>query len=128
MTNTPNSTPAEELKAAREEIAQLKAALAKGQENCDAEYATLREERDQARREAKESALQYRLLQAANFKHIEKIQKLHRRCQAAEGKLQRLQHSALIGKFMAVIEEQQKSRSELEKLTERMRAELRKKA
>lgn len=35
--------------AGSREVGQLKAALALGQENCDAEYDTLREERDEAR-------------------------------------------------------------------------------
>lgn len=37
--------------AGSREVGQLKAALALGQENCDAEYDTLREERDEARAE-----------------------------------------------------------------------------
>ena len=41
------------LSAAHEEVATLKAALALGQENCDAEYERLREERDEALEDTK---------------------------------------------------------------------------
>ena len=44
-----NTTLRRERKEARAEVAQLKGALALGQENCDAEYEELREERDKAK-------------------------------------------------------------------------------
>lgn len=44
-----NTTLRRERSEARAEVAQIKGALALGQENCDAEYEALREERDEAK-------------------------------------------------------------------------------
>lgn len=52
-----NATLRNQRNDTRAEVTKLKAALALGQENCDAEYETLREERDEARAEEMRNGL-----------------------------------------------------------------------
>ena len=73
-----NTTLRRERSEARAEVAQLKGALALGQENCDAEYETLRRERDIARDGLRDS-------------HIH-AEQLEARVKELEAEIRRLEH------------------------------------